>query len=390
LKSLLTTAFAVMVVVAGTWAGAAADAAPGAPAASFTLLSDASCFRGEECLAVGEHHGGTATPVASLWNGGKWDATPVHLPSGATAGFLTSVSCKADNCVAVGGYTHGSTGYGLAELWNGRGWTVPGQPAGVPGAAQVTLESVSCHTAQDCVAAGYYSPKSNTKDDLAIAEVWNGDSWRVFKAPSKSYSNLDTVSCPDAGYCVLGGIYATSSASYVWAETFNGATWEALSVPQPTAPATHGQVINGVSCSSVSACAVVGESINESHQVSAFTETLSGGTWRIRRINWPARHQDLLTAVWCPAANYCIAAGGVGPFSTWTDGRAAFAIWNGSAWQLHVAPRPPSGEGNALLGVQCLSSAYCALTGTQGKSNTSTGAGLAGVVNAGTWTWRIL
>ena len=63
---------------------------------------------------------------------------------------------------------------------------------------------------------------------------------------------------------------------------------------------------------------------------------------------------------------------------------------NGSTWKLHTEPRPPSGQGNGLLGVGCVSSTYCVLTGVQGKPNVNTVHGLAGVVSGTKWTWRTI
>jgi hypothetical protein len=370
---------------------AAVPAVAAATTSAYTQLNDSSCLKAGDCVTVGEHvTSGKPAAVADAWNGTKWTATAVHLPTGGTAGFLSSVSCVTGGCVAVGSYTHGSTS-GLAEFYNGTTWTAGKQPAGVTGASQVVLESVSCVASNNCVAAGYYSPSSNTNDDLAIAEVWNGSTWRVSPPPKEPYSNLDTVSCPAAGHCVLAGVYVTSSGSYVWAEKFDGAHWGAVSVPQPTTPGAHFQFFNGVSCPSLTSCIADGVTVNQSGNASAFTEVLSGGTWKTAGIpGWPAKQQNSLNSVSCASASYCIAAGGYGPFTTLTDGKAAFAIWDGTAWHLHIAPAPPTGDGNVLFGVQCMSSTsnYCILTGSQGKGNTNTGVGLAGVVNNGTWTWH--
>jgi hypothetical protein len=363
-----------------------------ATTSTYTQLSDSSCLKAGNCVAVGEHvTAGKPAPVSDAWNGTKWTAVPVHLPTGGTVGSLFSVSCVSGRCVAVGSYTHGSAHSGLAEFYNGTTWAAGTQPAGVSGASQVVLDSVSCVASNNCVAAGFYTLASNTNVDLAIAEVWNGSTWRVSAAPKQPYSILDTVSCPAAGHCVLGGVYVTSSGSYVWAEKFDGAHWGAVSVPQPTTPAAHFQFFNGVSCPSLTSCVADGVTVNQSSNASAFTEVLSGGTWKIAGIpGWPAKQQNSLNAVSCASASYCIAVGGYGPFATLTDGKSAFAIWDGAAWHLHIAPPPPSGDGNVLFGVQCMTSAstYCILTGSQGKANTNTGVGLAGLVNNGTWTWH--
>jgi hypothetical protein len=370
--------------------------APAAATPGYTEQLDASCFHAGDCLSVGEHFAGKASPVAYKWNGSKWGATGVPLPSGASAGWIGSVSCKtatASGCVAVGSYQHGSDYYGLAEYFNGNSWVAGHQPATVSGAYQVVLESVSCLNANDCVAAGYYSPASNKDFDYAIAEVWNGSSWRVSKAPSEPFSNLDTVSCLPSGTaisCVTGGLYENSTGDYVWAEKFDGAHWSSVSVPQPTTPNAHFQYISSVSCSSLTSCAVDGTSLNESYHTSGFVEELTGGAWHVSGVSWPSGQQSDLTAVSCTSPTYCIADGGIGAYATLTGGRAAFAIWNGSSWALHVAPAPKSGHGNVLFGVQCLSSTYCVLAGLEGTANTNSGVPLTGVFNSPNWLWELL
>ncbi|MCW2932012.1 MAG: hypothetical protein JWM19_2974 [Actinomycetia bacterium] len=406
MRSLLTTGLVVMATVLGALAVVpTASAAPAStaipahtaiPATSkiaaqvFTQLNDTSCLMPGECVAVGQHYNGKAPiPVSDTWNGSKWTGVSVPAPSGASSGFFTSVSCWTTGCLAVGSYTHGSTGYGLSESFNGTKWTAGHQPATVSGASQVVLESVACPATSYCIADGYYVPSSNKNVEQAIAEVWSGGVWRAYRAsPPEPYSNLDTISCPTAKYCVLGGLYLTSAGSFVLAEAYDGVHWRALNVAQPTAPNAHVQFINGVSCSSTTSCAAVGVSVNKSAHATAFAEVLSGGAWRYRIITWQTGQQSSLNAVSCTTTKFCIAVGGNGPFATLTNGKAAFAIWNGSTWQQHIAPAPPAGQGNVLFGVKCVSTTYCVLTGSQGKANTNTGVGLGGVLNGTTWTWH--
>jgi hypothetical protein len=430
LRSLLTTGLVVMATVLGTLAvvptasaAPAGTAVPGhaavpahatipghaatpavaaatPPAQNFTQLGDTSCFHIGDCLAVGQHYSGKSAPVGYQWNGTRWAANSISLPSGASQGFLTSLACWSTGCVAVGSFDHGTTGYGLAEYYTNSHWTTLGyrQPATISNASDIVLESVACMSSTDCVAAGFYVPSSNKNTERAIAEVWNGSGWTVSDAPTAAgaqFSNLDTISCPAVGYCVLGGQYVTSAAPagfYVWAEKFtNNKTWQALSVAQPTTVNAHDQFFNGVSCSSTTSCVGVGESVNTADHISAFTEVLAGGGFHGSKITWPANSQSSLNAVSCPTATtYCIAVGGLGAFQTLTGGKSAFAIYNGTnnTWALHYAPAPKSGNGNDLYGVHCLSSAYCVLAGTVGKANTDTGTWMAGVFKSPTWTWQ--
>lgn len=372
---------------------AAIPAAAAASAPSFTQLSDPSCFHAGDCVAVGEHFsGGKVTPIAYHFSAGA--TTGIRLPSGGSQGFLTSVSCATGGCVAVGAYLHGSATSGFAQFFNGSSWSATAkQPAGVSGASQVILESVSCVSSTDCVTAGYDVPSSNSNDERAIAEVWNGSTWRESTAPAEPYSNLDTVSClaPTATTtsCILGGLYLTSAGDdFVWAVHFDGSHWTAPVSLQPTTANAHAQVLSGISCTSTASCVGVGESVNRSNHTSAFSEVLSGGTWSAKTITFQSGQQDFLNDVSCSSASYCVAVGGNGAFTTLAGGKAAFAIWNGATWQLHVAPAPGTGHGNDLFGVDCVATNYCTLAGLEGTVNTNTGIGLTGIDNNGTWTWR--
>jgi hypothetical protein len=140
-----------MATVLGTWAaGSVANAAPThvvshgaaatpavatAAAPSFKQLSNPSCFHAGDCVAVGEHYsGGKATPIAYHFPAGA--ATAIRLPSGASQGFLTSVSCATGGCISVGAYEHGSATSGFAQFFNGSSWSATAeQPAGVSGAS---------------------------------------------------------------------------------------------------------------------------------------------------------------------------------------------------------------------------------------------------------------
>jgi hypothetical protein len=373
-------------------------AAPAATTTAYTELNDVACIAADNCVAVGDHFAsGKSLPLSRTWNGTKWTTVAVPLPSGATAGFLSSISCASTaGCYAVGAYTRGSIVYGLAENWSGFAWGIVRQPAVVSGASQVVLESVSCvpSISTNCIATGYYVPSSNKNIELALAEVYSGTTgtWRSVGAPHEPYSNLDSISCPAQNDCILGGLYVTAAGSYVWAEHFDGVHWSAVSVPQPTTANAHFQFFSGVSCSSVTSCMAVGVSVNTSNHSTGFIEQLVGTTWKVSKVTWPAGAQTSLNAVSCaqsPAIN-CIAVGGDGAYATLAGGRAAFATFDGTTWTTHIAPAPGAGHGNVLFGVQCMSATYCALTGSEGTVNTNTGVGLGGIVNAGVYTWKLI
>jgi hypothetical protein len=69
--------------------------------------------------------------------------------------------------------TRDGAGAPLIETCNGRAWKIVDTKllaAGNPG-----LLGVSCRSARDCVAVGYYSNRSDQA--VPIAETWNGRIW---------------------------------------------------------------------------------------------------------------------------------------------------------------------------------------------------------------------
>jgi hypothetical protein len=364
-----------------------------AAATSYDVVDDVSCLQPGNCLAVGENYDGGkgyGSPLAYLWNGSTWTASSVPLPAGATGGFLLSVSCQPGGCLAVGSYARYSVSYPLAEFWNGSTWTSAPQPADPSGAAFVNLEGVSCFSLANCVAVGGYAAASNTSNQYAFAEVWNGSTWRVSPAyvptGKYAYSNLDSASCTAANSCLLGGVYRSAAGNGVaWVEHFDGAHWRLVTTPAPTPAAGYFDYVNSISCSSATSCAAVGESGKTGSAFGAFTEVLSGTAWKLAPVpGWPAGQDTTLATVTCLSATQCIAAGGYGTYRYWTTGTAAIATWNGAAWALTLLA-PASGQGNVLLSVTCTSASACLAVGGSGTYNTAAASGLSASFGGTSW-----
>jgi hypothetical protein len=441
LKRLAVTGLVALATVLGTWGAVSAASAgtsspasvssvtpasapvsvsfakPGAPSvpnhlaypagmrpavtAPFNVLQDVSCLNPNDCLAVGSNNtanGGHGSPIAYLWSKGSWHATAVPLPSGATGGFLASVSCKPGLCLAVGDYWRGTTSYLLAEYWKGAGWKNTPQPAAISGAKYSYLTIASCASSAFCVASGAYVPSSNTNQLVAVAEVWNGSSWRLSKPPAAGpyhYAGLFSVSCPAVNSCLLGGEYATADQGFfeTLVERFDGAHWRQVTDGVATPTQGVASFVDSVSCASSTSCAIVGvvtPAVSTNSAVwHAFTETLSGTAWTIENNGLPTNSATTLNAVSCPTTTYCVAVGGLGTYAKATTGKAAYAIWTGgTTWALHYPALPSSdaGQGSILDGVQCLTATSCDAGGLAGAYNTNTSHGLTGFWNGTTWT----
>jgi hypothetical protein len=110
--------------------------------------------------------------AGSVW---KVEPTP-NLPS-AQINEFSAVSCgSATACTAVGSHAASlsSPGFALAERWNGRSWRI--QRTILPmGAVSSTFTGVSCASAIACTAVGAAIGKTSRRG-VNLAEAWNGTS----------------------------------------------------------------------------------------------------------------------------------------------------------------------------------------------------------------------
>ena len=192
---------------------------------------------------------GTAHEVAAALNTGRFAE-------------VNSVSCaSAGNCSAGGFYTDSSgnaQAVGVSErngAW-GTAKEIPGSGALNKG-GQVQIDSVSCAAVGNCSAGGHYLANSGRSQAFVVNEkngTW-GSLQKVAAALNTGhFAVIDSVSCASAGNCSAGGSYTPSSGpspAFVVNET-NG-TWGAV---QQVAAALNisGAAINSVSCPSVGHC----------------------------------------------------------------------------------------------------------------------------------------
>lgn len=383
---------------AGT--GAATAAASAASAVVFSARYGVACKHRGDCLAVGQD--GNA-PGADLWHRGSWTATGLDLPAGATGGALLHVSHAPGITMAVGTYFKGGIAYPLDNIWTRHGWSQgPQQPEIPPGSAFAGFESVACASAVFCVAVGFYVPDGTqvgngiASQELPIAQVWNGRAWRssqpVIPVATPPVAELSSVSCPTMWYCVASGFYETSTGGHAWADSFDGANWKVLSIPQPQdgASGTWLDEVRGVSCSSTKSCTLVGTMLQLNSAGTAvtsnsgFAETLAHGTWKVATVP-PSGQNSALNGVDCTSPWFCVAVGGVGSYSTPEDGVGEVLVWNGAAWTQTLI-NPGTGMGSELVGIDCTRPTSCVAVGTQGPAGTRTGQATSAFYDGVSWT----
>src|SRR6185437_10828999 len=167
-------------------------------------------------------------------------------------------------------------------------------------------------------------------------------------------SFLNGVSCTSATACTAVGSYQTRSGKHVTlAERWNGTTWSRQPTPNRATPPRS--ALAAVSCTSASACTAVGSSAVDNFGSNSVTlaESWNGTTWSIQPTpNGP--NGNFLAGVSCASPAACIAVGG-------SNDSALAEAWNGTSWS--VQPTPATGSAK-FASVSCTSPSACTAVGS--------------------------
>ncbi len=336
----------------GTWK---VEPTPNPAGAQISFLSAVSCSSGWACTAVGNYTSSASSPgfgLADRWNGRSWHIQPTANVKGTTGPEFYGVSCpSARACTAVGIAfdTATSQDVNLAEAWNGRSWRVQAIPGPTSG-TDPALYAVSCTSASACTAVGFYGNAAGLP--TAMAERWNGKAWRIQAIPPAAQSTwLFGVSCSAARACTAVGYQYNGTNTLPLAEAWDGTTWRVQPVPLP--PEATAGALRAVSCTSPGACTATGTSFLASGPTLA--ERWNGKDWRVQATPNPANYRAssgavTLDGVSCTSATACTASGEYSP-----GGAAAYFLeaWNGKGWRLATVPVPVGFVSGALLGMSC-------------------------------------
>ena len=260
-----------------------------------------------------------------------------QLDAGNGAG-LGALSCgAAGNCSAGGYYTNGAgSRQGFVASETGGVWHKAVEVPGLGmlnkyGMAEVT--SVSCPAAGDCAAGGFYAGGCDCGSNppavpFVVSET--GGTWgRAREIPGDpnvgDYGETTSVSCASAGDCTAGGFYSDGSqagcCTQVFVDTEAGGRWGSTrEVPGSGAlGAGDGDSLAQVSCAANGVCAAGGYYTGVSGDVDdAWVDSGSGGNWATaEEVPGTAalnRQNAFLNVVSCTGNGMCGAGG------TYTDG----------------------------------------------------------------------
>src|SRR5260221_2353438 len=219
---------------------------------------------GISVLAIGAWCAGNAAGFGRCASGGFGEGPMRRFQVGMVLpGAVAVVVCTAPLAVAgaeEAGAAPAAVAVTQAGTW-GKAIEVPGLAALNQGGAQVL--SVSCPAAGNCAAGGFYLDSSQHGQGFVVSER-NGAWGKAIEVPGLGALNkggnaqVRSVSCPSAGNCAAGGFYLDSSQhgqGFVVSER-NGTWGKAIEVPGLGALNKGGDAqVRSVSCPSAGDCA---------------------------------------------------------------------------------------------------------------------------------------
>jgi cytochrome c551/c552 len=377
-------------VSGGTW-GTAIEV-PGIAALNTggaALIEQMSCPSAGTCAAGGWYTDSTGatqvflvSEVHGTWGKAKEIPGTAALNAGGGAD-VGSVSCAtAGNCSVGGNYrdsTHRVQAFVINEVngtW-GKAQEIPGTAALNQGGSAEVI-SMSCATAGNCSAGGYYAPVNFGAQAFVVSEV-HGTWGKAREVPGIAAlstvpaGQVSSVSCASAGNCSAGGFYSDNSGQQAFVVTQTSGTWgKAKEVPGTAALNQGGSAeVNSVSCAAAGGCSAGGSYYDGSGHQQSFVASQANGTWgKAREVpGTAALNQGGMSAgvasVSCPAAGTCSAGG------SYTDSSGhqqafvasqANGIW-GKARE--VPGTAALNKGNTGIGpVSCASAGNCDAGGT--------------------------
>ncbi len=282
------------------------------------------------CVALPHCHivATTANGTQGTWiyfqpsGGSNWGSTfrAFAAPEGASAWKLRDVSCSSESACTAVGYAHISGKYKtLVERYDGTSWSIQESPEPSKGNGYNALASVSCPTAQYCLAVG-------KADSKPFAEEWDGTEWTLAPVGVSEAGTLEDVSCVSATSCTAVGYLGwwDSSYGFQWVEgetlieSWDGSEWTEIEAPEPSEePLASDARLSAVSCTSTTSCLAVGAFLTEEgeqgNEEKALAEIWDGSEWVTQPSPASPAVFSALAGVSCTAPGQCTGVGAARP-----------------------------------------------------------------------------
>jgi hypothetical protein len=320
------------------------NAGGGAHVFAVSCASPGNCVAGGSYLD-GSHHiqAFVVSEVNGTWRASREVRGTAALNAGGEA-RVTSLSCRsAGNCTGGGSYRDQAGGIQTFVVGEESGtWSaaaeVPGLAALNAGGNSVPL-SLSCASAGNCAAGGFYYDAA-ARSHAYVASETNGTWAAATEVPGLAAMNVGgdaevgSVSCPSAGNCAAGGFYSNGSALTAFVVSERNGTWGTARNIPGMKDLDHGLYsgVQSVSCSSARNCAAAGSYIAAQgigfQDLEVFVVNETAGTWG-KAVEVPGMsslnkgHYAIMNSLSCALRGTC-AAGGY--YTDTHDGYQAFVV----------------------------------------------------------------
>jgi LPXTG-motif cell wall-anchored protein len=302
---------------------------------NYAGVNSVHCSSAGNCVAGGYYedaNGGQAFVITQT--NGVWGEAQLVVPLAINTGNLASVvsvDCtSAGNCVAGGSYkdANGSQAFVISQtngIWGDVQLAVP--LATNTGNTAYVLD-ISCASAGNCVAVGYYQDSNGGTQAFVISQtngVWGESQLGVPLATNIGQTAaLQSVDCSTAGNCIAGGYYGDGT-DFTTEDGAGGRT-QAFTISQvdgvwgsprmvfsQTEAALYTSSTNSVSCSSAGNCVAGGNHLDSAGDLQAFVATQTNGVWGNWQLAVPlavnAGNQASTNSVSCSSDGGCLAGG---------------------------------------------------------------------------------
>jgi hypothetical protein len=331
---------------------------PSPPSSPYSYLYRIACAKAFDCMAVGTYANAAfrGRTLSEHWDGTAWHLLDTPTVPHVRSAELNDVDCLSPNrCLAVGD----ADGSAFVEWWNGSRWKLQTLP-GLGGRLYGSLGGVSCIDWSDCVAVG---SSSGPEHGHALIIRWDGASWTEErsgrpKRPANTF--LNSVSCPSAEECVAVGTLTVRPTYHdrTLVERWNGRKWSIVPSPNSTDPQLRRSYLVSISCPAPGSCTAVGSAQGgRLDRTAGLVESWNGARWTLR--SPPFDHRSMLSGVSCTRA-VCVAVGSDGD-------RPLVERWNGSAWIRQSPPTPHRDDNGQLFGVDCAAPEACMAVGSTAR-----------------------
>ena len=278
-------------------------------------FSSVSCDE-NGCTAVGSFDNGTNSEAFAASNStGSWIETAIPTTLAGTPDvWLTGASCTSAGCTAVG-YSNDGTSLSSFIASNTSGsWVETPLLRATNGSDGDQLSSVSC-TASDCVAVGTLTATDPSTYAVTTKAFWTSASnnWTeelLSTVSPEIDAQLTGISCTESGCTAVGSANDNNGTdTEALVATESAGTWTEQVVPNQISGAVNTE-LSSVSCNA-QACELVGSYLQATHQIP-FSLSNGSGTWTPAVVPFDEVGSDAgLNGVACITSTTCVAVGAV-------------------------------------------------------------------------------